>query len=170
MFKFLLKRKTGLGNSGIFFILSLLSVFLCIFLSSKYINQEYDSFIILLVWTPSIFIFLGGSLIKKLIKNYRENTPYKTYTIKEDNKELEVRDYPTLYMKEHYYNGKLHRENGMAVEIHSFYSACKKHGDDFFYLNNIRKGFFYLNDKKQTYEEFIENLPKVRIQNKALSF
>ena len=73
-------------------------------------------------------------------------------------------------MKEHYYNGKLHRENGMAVEIHSFYSACKKHGDDFFYLNNIRKGFFYLNDKKQTYEEFIENLPKVRIQNKALSF
>ena len=39
MFKFLLKRKTGLGNSGIFFILSLLSVFLCIFLSKN--EQEH---------------------------------------------------------------------------------------------------------------------------------
>ena len=112
-------------------------------------------------------------LILKKIKNYRENTPYKTYTIKEDNKELEVRDYPTLYMKEYYYNGKLHRESGLAVELYGFYSTCTKHGKDFFYLkslNNIQKGFLYLNGKKQTYEEFINNIDKVRLQNKALFF
>ena len=73
-------------------------------------------------------------MILKKIKNYRENTPYKTYTIKEDNKELEVRDYPTLYMKEYYYNGKLHRENGMAVELYGFHSDCTKHGKGFFCL------------------------------------
>jgi len=67
-------------------------------------------------------------------------------------------------------NGKLHRESGLSVVFDSNYLTCEKHGAEPIYLKNGTMGFFYLNDKKQTYEEFIENLPKVRIQNKALSF
>tara|TARA_Y100001956_G_C4094966_1_gene174753 strand:+ start:317 stop:859 length:543 start_codon:yes stop_codon:yes gene_type:complete len=180
MFKFLLKRKTGWGGSG---IVGFLSVFFAIIFSFCIFHFfEFDNFFeflknnFLLGFIPVFFqitFLIIFELILKKIKNYRENTPYKTYTIKEDNKELEVRDYPTLYMKEYYYNGKLHRENGMAVELYGFHSDCTKHGKGFFCLkslNNIQKGFFYLNGKKQTYEEFINNIDKVRLQNKALSF
>lgn len=180
MFKFLLKRKTGWGNSGIF---GFLSVFFAITFSFLiFYFFEFDNFFeflknnFLLGFVPVFFqitFLIIFELILKKIKKYRESTAYKTYTIKEDNKELEVRDYPTLYMKEYYYNGKLHRENGMAVELYGFHSTCTKHGKDFFYLkslNNIQKGFLYLNGKKQTYEEFINNIDKIKMQNKALSF
>ncbi len=180
MFKFLLKRKTGWGNSDIFSILSfILSIVFSLFIFHLFKFDNLFEFLknnIILGFIPILFLItflIIFELILKKIKNYRENTPYKTYTIKEDNKELEVRDYPTLYMKEYYYNGKLHRENGMAVELYGFHSDCTKHGKGFFCLkslNNIQKGFFYLNGKKQTYEEFINNIDKVRLQNKALSF
>lgn len=180
MFKFLLKRKTGLENSGIGEVGTfILAIVFSLFIFNLFEFDNLFEFLrnnIILGCIPIFFqitFLIIFKLILKKIQKYRENTPYEIYTIKEDNKELEVRDYPTLYMKEHYYNGKLHRENGMAVKLYSFHSDCTKHGKDFFYLknlNNIQKGFLYLNGKKQTYEEFINNIDKIKLQNKALSF
>lgn len=175
MFKFLLKRKTGFGSFSAF-----ASTFLALFLSFFFF--DFDNFFeffeffeenTLLGLTPiyfQIIFFILFELILKKIKKYRENTPYKIYTIKENNKEIEVREYPTLYMREYYYNGKLHRESGFAVEISSFSSPCLKHGKDFFILSGSLKGFLFLNGKKQTEEEFIYNIDKVKLQHKALSF
>ncbi len=170
MFKFLLKRETGLGNPCTFLIITILSWFLWIFLFAKFIDKEYNFLSFFLVPTLVVFTFSCCVLIKKNVDKYRTKKPYKVYTIKENNKEIEVREYPILRMKEYYYNGKLHRESGLSVVFDSNYLTCEKHGAEPIYLKNGTMGFFYLNDKKQTYEEFIENLPKVRIQNKALSF
>lgn len=170
MFKFLLKRKTGLGNAGTFSIISILSWFLWIFLFTKFVDKEYNSLVIFLIAFLVVFTFFGCVLIKDFVDKYRMKKPYNVYTIKENNKEIEVREYPILRMKEYYYNGKLHRENGLSVVFDSNYLTCEKHGTKPICFRNGIRGFFFLNGKNYNRDEFIKNLPKVRIQNKALSF
>tara|TARA_Y100001960_G_scaffold316435_1_gene383391 strand:- start:35074 stop:35583 length:510 start_codon:yes stop_codon:yes gene_type:complete len=169
MFKFLLKSETGLGNPFIFTI-TILSWFLWIFLFAKFVGKEYNLLSFFLIPFLVVFTFCGCLLIKNFVDKYRTKKPYKVYTIKENNKEIEVREYPILRMKEYYYNGKLHRENGLSVVFDSNYLTCEKHGSKPIYLKNGTMGFFFLNGNNYNYQEFRENLPKVRIQNKALSF
>lgn len=170
MFKFLLKNKTGLGNKHVFITLSIFwSAIFCLFFF-KFADDKYSSLTSFLV--PVLLMIGIGfcEFTKKIVINYRLNTPYNIYTIEEDNKELEVREYPVLHMKEYYYNGKLHRESGLAVEFDPAGFACEKHGDNIMRFDNGQKGFLFLNGKKYNYREFHEVLPKVRIQNKTASF
>lgn len=171
MFKFLLKRRTGLEEFFSFwflFFLCIASNTLCFYFFYTYIFEHIIEYIFYAVFFQ-IALFLITEKIIKLVRLYRLNTPYNIYTITEENKEIEVREYPIYSMKEYYYNGKIHRESGLAVEFNSSY-ICNKHGSGFIHLRNSQKGFLFLNGKKQTYKEFVNNIDKIKLQNKALSF
>lgn len=99
--------------------------------------------------------------IFKAINKYRESTPYKIEKVIENNKELEVRHYPSLSKIEYYYKGELHREDKPAVIIlkEQFASPAK-----------VIKKFFLFGKEYENESAFKEAQCLLIIQNNVENF
>lgn len=122
MFRFLLKKKYNFFHNDLILVLAFILHFsipaVLTDLITDFFDNQLGNFIAFLIFSFIIIIssFLILSIFKAINK-YRESTPYKIEKVIENNKELEVRHYPSLSKIEHYYKGELHREDKPAVII-----------------------------------------------------
>ena len=160
MFKFLLKKRYRIISN--YFTIFVFSLFFSFIFSVS--NYEYNFFnidsnkmlIILLSFLISGTIIFSGIffIIHKLIELYRHSNPFKITYIKQNNKTLEVRYYPSLLIKKYYYNGLLHNEKEEAIQ----------------YANGELNDQFYLLGKEYTYHDFLLLKEKLITQSKVESF
>lgn len=122
MFRFLLKKKYNFLHNDLIllfaFILHLSISAALTSLIADFFDNQLGNIMVLSIFS---FIIISSSFlifgIFKVINKYRESTPYEIEKVIENNKEIEVRHYPSLSKIEHYYKGELHREDKPAVII-----------------------------------------------------
>lgn len=166
MFRFLLKKKYKFFYNDLILVL----VFILHFsipavltnLITDFFDNQLGNFMAFLIFSFIIIIssFLILSIFKAINK-YRESTPYKIEKVIENNKELEVRHYPSLSKIEYYYKGELHREDKPAVIIlkEQFASPAK-----------VIKRFFLFGKEYESESAFKEAQCLLILQNNVENF
>jgi len=166
MFRFLLKKKYKFFYNDLILVL----VFILHFsipavltnLITDFFDNQLGNFMAFLIFSFIIIIssFLILSIFKAINK-YRESTPYKIEKVIENNKELEVRHYPSLSKIEYYYKGELHREDKPAVIIlkEQFASPAK-----------VIKKFFLFGKEYESESAFKEAQCLLILQNNVENF
>ena len=117
--KFLLKKRYGYLSKFYFcfntsIILSLTFTGI-IFLFGSNVELSFTNFLqyTFILFLGCLFIFWVANV---LIEQYRARIPYKIENITENNKNYIVKYFPIEHCRKFIYEGKLHRENGAAVE------------------------------------------------------
>ena len=109
-------------------------------------------------------VLKNNEKIMKIIEKYRENNPYNTEIVIENNKKLEVKYFPALYKKEYYYNGKLHREDKPAIIIEN------THPFGIYNLLAKQDTFCLFGKKYENKAEFDKAKEKLLMQDKIANF
>ena len=166
MFRFLLKKKFGFFENG---LLTFMMLYLCFFalltLNIKFIyNIDHDFIAIFGFFISMPLSAKSITTIMKIIEKYRENNPYNTEIVIENNKKLEVKYFPALYKKEYYYNGKLHREDKPAIIIEN------THPFGIYNLLAKQDTFCLFGKKYENKAEFDKAKEKLLMQDKIANF
>lgn len=166
MFRFLLKKKYNFLHNDLIllfaFILHLSISAALTSLIADFFNNQLGNLMVLSIFS---FIIISSSFlifgIFKAINKYRESTPYEIEKVIENNKEIEVRHYPSLSKVEHYYKGELHREDKPAVIIlkEQFASPAK-----------VIKKFFLFGKEYENEDAFKEAQSLLILQNNVKNF
>jgi len=172
MFRFLLKKKFGFFENGLltsisftFFMMLYLCFFALLTLNIKFIyNIDHDFIAIFGFFISMPLSAKSITTIMKIIEKYRENNPYNTEIVIENNKKLEVKYFPALYKKEYYYNGKLHREDKPAIIIEN------THPFGIYNLLAKQDTFCLFGKKYENKAEFDKAKEKLLMQDKIANF
>ena len=166
MFRFLLKKKYNFLHNDLILVFAFilhLSISAALTISiADFFDDQLGNLIVLsilsLIVISSSFLIFG---IFKAINKYRESTPYEIEKVIENNKEIEVRHYPSLSKIEHYYKGELHREDKPAVIIlkEQFASPAK-----------VIKKFFLFGKEYESESSFKEAQCLLILQNNIEKF
>lgn len=172
MFRFLLKKKFGFFENGLltsisftFFMMLYLCFFALLALNINFIyNIDHDFIAIFGFFISMPLSATSITTIMKIIEKYRENNPYNTEIVIENNKKLEVKYFPALYKKEYYYNGKLHREDKPAIVIENINSY------DIYNLLTKQDTFCLFGKQYENKSEFDKAKEKLLIHDKIGNF